>query len=493
MKHKKIFIIITALSMSYLENMHAVKRKELASTIEMPLSKRAKTEKQEFLESLTSLDQKLKEAALASNIPLMIYLINQGADPNTVTIANTLTMDNDSLLQWLFNKKTEFNSFNKDHYTLAQLLIKKSDQSIKNNFIEKNRHIYALLLAAPNFYENQLILDLLTLEPDQTKAIDTIRLLHHFIDAENIPMIEKILKLRPSLVLLNEENFTPLEEAINTKNLKTIELLIDNGALLNEPSSLGFLPLYAAVRSPNLSIFKLLINKGADPYKIEPHTNTSIFNFAVQELEESKTQEILYFLLKNNIYDISTLNLEDLQDALDDIFNYSSFFTKVMSFLLRLPEAEFITQLPLYTNPTNDSQFYELVELLQTKDKTGMNLLMWAAALGKSEVVKKLLSYESTTLDNLPSGEPFVDLMQKTNEGETALDLAKKNNHPEIYKIIYDRLKGTQEAITQALETGPNPESALPEFKDLPTEKLPREVSEYITEFIVGERPPASK
>lgn len=111
-----------------------------------------------------------------------------------------------------------------------------------------------------------------------------------------LKQIKKIYKKDPkSILMLNENGFSPLILATYKSNNEVAKFLIEKGSNINEISDMGT-PLMAAVVKGNVEIVNLLLNKKADVNLTDSNGITALI-YAVQ----FQNIEIIKLLLQLNV------------------------------------------------------------------------------------------------------------------------------------------------------------------------------------------------
>ncbi len=85
--------------------------------------------------------------------------------------------------------------------------------------------------------------------------------------------------------------YSPLHEAVKGKDQKVIDILIDNGAIIDRKNCHGSTPLHIAVELNNVNAITKMIDAGANPYLKNNKQESAI--------ELAETQEIYKLLITN--------------------------------------------------------------------------------------------------------------------------------------------------------------------------------------------------
>ncbi|AUD40348.1 ankyrin repeat family protein [Flamingopox virus FGPVKD09] len=97
-------------------------------------------------------------------------------------------------------------------------------------------------------------------EPKVTKET----MLKIAIDKQYVNVVEYLIRKRVNIVNCRN-SYNPLISAIKTENEEMVNLLILNGASVNELSQTNNTPLHIAVEKGNTRIVKVLLENGSDP------------------------------------------------------------------------------------------------------------------------------------------------------------------------------------------------------------------------------------
>ncbi len=217
----------------------AVKEGNLALVKEL-LEQGEDVNKKTYEEELTP----LHIAILNKDIPMIYYLLEQGADIEAEDIGGNrplhlaVALNLPEIVELLLKQGADVNA--KARYGRTPIMFSVVDPSLK---------LYDMLIkygASP--------LD---------KDIEESTLLHYAATNSNIPMIN----LLTSQINVNSTNIkgeTPLHFAAWKGDLETINALLEQGANLNIPNKEGLYPVDYAALSNHLDVVKVLLDKGAE-------------------------------------------------------------------------------------------------------------------------------------------------------------------------------------------------------------------------------------
>lgn len=111
----------------------------------------------------------------------------------------------------------------------------------------------------------------------------------------NIAQAQQALKDGANIKAQNPGGFTPLYQAVRSRDKDMVQFLLGNGAQesINQPNSLGLTPLFEAVRSGNKDIIKLLLQNDANVNAQNHHYGTTPLYEAVQSRNRDMVQLLL--------------------------------------------------------------------------------------------------------------------------------------------------------------------------------------------------------
>eukprot|EP00918_Siedleckia_nematoides_P064115 GHVU01139445.1.p1 GENE.GHVU01139445.1~~GHVU01139445.1.p1 ORF type:complete len:327 (+),score=53.70 GHVU01139445.1:88-1068(+) len=244
---------------------------------------------------------------------------------------------------------------------------------------------------------------------------------------------EQNLDISMPVGLRNEH---PVLQAVNNYihdkgSLDTIKLLIDEGCEVNriQEDELGFTPLYAAVRKNKLDLVKYLLERKANPDQaIRSHDYPLVFASGMGYIDQVKalveagancnvpspgpggTPMVLA------VQSSHTNSLEICKTLIGggcDVHKVNNVGRTVMHAAAEAI-ADVILCMDYLVGQGTD---------LNVRDNKGFTPLMLCSQSGKKNICAKLLGFD-------------VDIGITNNEGKTALDLARQNEHNEIEELI---------------------------------------------------------
>ncbi|ART91674.1 ankyrin repeat family protein [Fowlpox virus] len=95
------------------------------------------------------------------------------------------------------------------------------------------------------------------------------------IDKQYVNVVEYLIRKRVNIVNCRN-SYNPLISAIETENEEIVNLLILNGASVNELSHTNNTPLHVAVDKGNTGIVKILLENGSDPNAVDINKYTPL-------------------------------------------------------------------------------------------------------------------------------------------------------------------------------------------------------------------------
>ncbi|MFT5388116.1 MAG: ankyrin repeat protein, partial [Candidatus Omnitrophota bacterium] len=243
------------------------------------------------------------------------------------------------------------------------------------------------------------------------------------INQEHKDIVELLLKEGANVnPLTTPSEGTPLMKAIIKGNVNIVRMLLENGADVSGRDSDYTTPLIIAAREGNLEIVTLLLDNKADA-NTSNSSSVNALNRAVHE----EHKDIIELLLKNGAkadyvgkddYTIlvaaaSTGNVEIGELLLDYGAKNDVIWTQGGSSLMIAASnghADFIEMLIKRGSKVN-------------LEDSGYTALSNAAYEGKVDAVRVLLSHGA-------------DFNARTSNGESALDMAKENEHEEVISLL---------------------------------------------------------
>jgi ankyrin repeat protein len=141
---------------------------------------------------------------------------------------------------------------------LPQHLKHYQQQDLIDAIIMKNYNKASVYIQARN-HEGQPVIDINYIEPISSRSI-----LYMTICDKKIPLLEMILDNGANINQPAKDGKSPLLKALELDHQEAIKLLIDKGADLDQPDDIGTTPLLSAIDQRNQKAITLLIDKGAD-------------------------------------------------------------------------------------------------------------------------------------------------------------------------------------------------------------------------------------
>lgn len=225
--------------------------------------------------------------------------------------------------------------------------------------------------------------------------------------------------------------------ALRNNDVSRVKTLIEKDpSLVNVKDSWNRTPLHYAVITGHIELVQLFIDKGADLSTRTLEGDTPL-NLA---LVLSRDKELIDILLEHNAdYDGSgskalTMLQASARNGLDRMFNY--LVEKEGGSIFADKEKNKWTLQDVVTGGS-----IELLEILidrdipleKGRDIYGWTLIHYAAAKGNLEILKYLV-------------KQGIDINQRTHAGESAYNLAKKNNQKKMQDVIIE-LGGKKDAV----------------------------------------------
>ncbi|XP_069618435.1 ankyrin repeat, SAM and basic leucine zipper domain-containing protein 1 [Ranitomeya imitator] len=194
--------------------------------------------------------------------------------------------------------------------------------------------------------------------------------------------------------LVTDSNEDSLKNALTTGNVKLVESLLDSGIHVDCSLRYGWTPLMYAAAAGNLAIVRLLLDKGANA-NFERDTFTVLMAACTANASEEHIVKCVEFLLSRNV----SPNVCCRKKMTPVMHAARGGLTQVVTLLVAHGAA------------------------INAQDENGFTGLIWAAHSGHKNTVLKLL-------------ELGADIRLSTKTGNTAADIARENNHLEIFSIL---------------------------------------------------------
>ncbi|KAM4035315.1 ankyrin repeat, SAM and basic leucine zipper domain-containing protein 1 [Anomaloglossus baeobatrachus] len=194
--------------------------------------------------------------------------------------------------------------------------------------------------------------------------------------------------------LVPDSNEDSLKNALTAGNVKLVETLLDSGINVECIFHYGWTPLMYAATTGNLAMIRLLLDRGANA-NFEGGAFTVLMAACTANASEENIVKCVDLLLSRNV---------------DPNVCCRKKMTPVMLAASK-GHSQVVTMLVAHGADIN------------AQDENGFTGLIWAANSGQKNTVLKLL-------------ELGADIMRSTKSGNTAADVAKQNNHLEIFSIL---------------------------------------------------------
>ncbi|XP_069812168.1 ankyrin repeat, SAM and basic leucine zipper domain-containing protein 1 [Dendropsophus ebraccatus] len=199
---------------------------------------------------------------------------------------------------------------------------------------------------------------------------------------------------RQNSELMTESSEDSLKNALTSGNLKLVEDLLDSGIEVECCFRFGWTPLMYAASVGNLEMVRVLLNRGANA-NFERDKFTVLMSACTAHASEENIVKCVELLLSRNV----DPNVCCRKKMTAVMLAASEGHTQVVT-LLVAHGAE-----------------------INAQDENGFTGLTWAAYSGHKNTVLKML-------------ELGADLKLSTKTGSTAADIARQNNHLEIFSIL---------------------------------------------------------
>jgi len=221
------------------------------------------------------------------------------------------------------------------------------------------------------------------------------------------------------------EDMTPLLLAIMAENVPLVQELVRSGADVNAPDAEGITPLMWATIYQSLEITKVLLQAGANVNLQTPRGNAAIMpasSFNNKEIVEELLKYKADINLKNKNGETALFRASTLSFQIDQLHNQDENANAPASLPKDAAEkhaeiTKLLIQHGAHVNETNN------------ENKTP---LLWAVSLpGHAPIVKVLL-------------DAGADIHHKNNKGRDAFDIAKDVNDPEVLRLLQEKLSQEQ-------------------------------------------------
>lgn len=216
--------------------------------------------------------------------------------------------------------------------------------------------------------------------------------LHQAVKSGDIKKIQQLIYKRYDVNAEDQDGMTPLLYAIESKNANIVNLLIQNGANVDNKNTHGHKPLFCAVvmDDPDIAIIQLLVKSGAN---VNVKDKDGVAPLLLWAISSNKSVNIIQFLVE------SGANV----DAKNAVGNTPLFY----AIKIKNPDIiEFLVQQganinaqdaqgKTYLHKTSDWQLAELLKSLgarsDIKDQNGKTACDYAAENGDDKL-RKILS-----------------------------------------------------------------------------------------------------
>ena len=222
------------------------------------------------------------------------------------------------------------------------------------------------------------------------------------------------------------EDMTPLLLAITAENVPLVQELVRSGADVNAPDAEGITPLMWATIYQSLEITKVLLQAGANVNKQSKEGK----DFALLLASSYNNKELVKELLQYGA-DVHLKNV----DGETPLFRASTLYFQIN--LIQEMGKNDLKSEPL---PQNAAEKHaEITKLLiqhgahvNETNNENKTPLLWAVSLpGHAPIVKVLL-------------DAGADIHHKNNKGRDAFDIAKDVNDPEVLRLLQEKLSQEQ-------------------------------------------------
>ncbi|XP_022720033.1 ankyrin-3-like [Durio zibethinus] len=236
-------------------------------------------------------------------------------------------------------------------------------------------------------------------------------------------VVEGALTEEKLLRMVNLEKETALHEAVKNYHYRVVEMLIKEDPELAEfTNNAGESPLFLAVDRKFVNIAKLILQ--VDQCSFDGRNNMNALHAAVVR-SKSEVRKLFPYL--------ATLILEHPPQAIADLKAYAD-----LNCFMNLFNIPFILINLVWPSRINTAFIKGLLEKhasgILKVDDYGWTPLHYAAFLGKSNILKLFLTYESDDEKPISSPDSIASIGDK--EGMTILHVAAKEGRVKILKIL---------------------------------------------------------
>nr|RBR01853.1 hypothetical protein FVER53263_11220 [Fusarium verticillioides] len=267
----------------------------------------------------------------------------------------------------------------------------------------------------------------------------------------NLSVVRRLINRGASLTIRNNEKYTPLGKAVVNGDLPLVRLLSSQKIDLNAEAAENGTALHIATEKCNVDIVKVLVKKGASP----DVANSWMYGSPLQRLFEK------YYTSAEN-KDIIAQHL--INDAGADVNVHGGNMGSVLNAAILSGSLDMIKLIlekgadigwqdlqgrrPIHYAALKTVQHFNLLlegsgddeERLgiTTKTKSGLTVLHFAVATGRSDLVELVLSHTSGTISiNEPDDDGWTPLLWACRVCESWG--TPKEVSPEIVKLLLDR------------------------------------------------------
>ncbi|KAF4499814.1 ankyrin 1 [Fusarium agapanthi] len=267
----------------------------------------------------------------------------------------------------------------------------------------------------------------------------------------NLSVVRRLINRGASLTIRNKEKYTPLGRAVMNGDIPLVQMLSSQKIDLNAEAAEDGTALHIATEKCNVDIVKVLVEKGAGP----DIANSWMYGSPLQRLFEKyhtsaeNKDTIARHLINDAGADVnvhggnmgSVLNAAILSGSLDMI-------KLILEKGADIGWQDLHGRRPIHYAALKTVQHFQLLleasgddeERLgiTTKTKSGLTVLHFAVATGRSDLVELVLSHTSgTTAINEPDDDGWTPLLWACRVCESWG--TPKEISPEIVKLLLDR------------------------------------------------------
>ncbi|XP_041351820.1 serine/threonine-protein phosphatase 6 regulatory ankyrin repeat subunit B-like [Gigantopelta aegis] len=229
-----------------------------------------------------------------SNMHVIVYLLQKGADPNKTNEHNYLPLHfavysrSLELVKLLVENVANLNMVDKDGITALHIAVERCSVEIVNELVEKGadvnlpckRGMTALHLAL-EWKQFNLVSYLLQkgANPKITSK-DNCSTLHRAVSAVSFESVKMLIEKGVELNTADEDGNTPLHIAVSLRSLQIVTVLVEHGSQVNVSNKRGMTPLHTAALDGMLDVALFLLNNNAG-INVTDNDNNSPLHHAV--------------------------------------------------------------------------------------------------------------------------------------------------------------------------------------------------------------------